>query len=510
MKNLQTLNLLPILGGTTSLHPVLTGPEMVYLGSRVAFRCIALNSSPPVTYDLIGDGGVLIATYTDYEGDQLAPFFMKASATLEGSYHCKATAGGRTGVSKTIKLSVVIPPSITIVTSEPSPPVVYEGSRIVLSCNVKKGTHLFYTWVFNRKELTSSTTPFFNFTGNKLVIGKVTPEHAGSYYCMAWSMVKDIRRFSSSTEVQVIVKVYASKPYISLSIFKEGASYRGNVTCWSTRGSPPVNFSLLVDDIEVGSVTVPESLAAWFSVSVVPELDMGMARCRVNTEVQELMSEPMSLELVPVGGDVKVEVQYLFSPYSLLAAARLRCHIGRGTFPYVSWFLNDTVLLPETHLDVIIHPIQPYYILADRRRTLILIKLDPEVSGYYRCRVSNSYDVSGEWVESAAVPVQITDRILNSMPPATSPTETPTSLHISTTEVISIAFCCFVLLMLAVGAAIVYKMFDRKQDHTNITAANSSSDAFPLFTSMSQLGGQQIDASSTDCDDLNQTVEITV
>lgn len=91
--------------------------------------------------------------------------------------------------------------------------------------------------------------------------------------------------------------VYASKPYISLSIFKEGASYRGNVTCWSTRGSPPVNFSLLVDDIEVGSVTVPESLAAWFSVSVVPELDMGMARCRVNTEVQELMSEPMSLEL---------------------------------------------------------------------------------------------------------------------------------------------------------------------------------------------------------------------
>lgn len=86
---------------------MLTGPEMVYLGSRVAFRCIALNSSLPVTYDLIGDGGVLIATYTDYEGDQLAPFFMKASATLEGSYHCKATAGGRTGVSKTIKLSVV-------------------------------------------------------------------------------------------------------------------------------------------------------------------------------------------------------------------------------------------------------------------------------------------------------------------------------------------------------------------------------------------------------------------
>ncbi|KAG8015163.1 Fc receptor-like protein 3 [Nibea albiflora] len=436
---------------------------MVYVGTRVALRCIAPHSSPPVTYDLIGEGGVLINTYTDYEGDQLALFVMKATATLEGSYHCKATAGGRTGVSNTIKLSVVI---------------VYEGSRVVLSCNAKKGTHLSYTWVFNMKELTSSTTPFFNFTGNKLVIGKVTPEHAGSYYCMAWSMVKDIRRISSSTEVQVIVK--------------EGASYRGNVTCWSTRGSPPVNFSLLVDDIEVGSVTVPESLAAWFSVSVVPELDMGMAQCRVNTEVQELMSEPMTLELVPVGGDVKVEVQYLFSAHSLLAAARLRCHISRGTFPYVSWFLNDTILLPETHLDVSIHPIQPTtiqsnYLLADRRRTLIPIKLDPEVSGYYRCRVSNSYDVSGEWVESAAVPVQIT------------------GLHISTTEIISITFCCFVLLMLVVGAAIVYKMFDRKQGVSTVFVVfSSSSDAFPPFASMSQSEGQQVDASSTDCGDLNQ------
>ncbi len=91
--------------------------------------------------------------------------------------------------------------------------------------------------------------------------------------------------------------MYVSKPRISFSISKEGASYRGNVSCWSTRGSPPVNFTLLLDDKHVGSVTATESLAVWFPVAMVPGLDMGVAQCRVNTEVQELMSEPVTLEV---------------------------------------------------------------------------------------------------------------------------------------------------------------------------------------------------------------------
>lgn len=91
--------------------------------------------------------------------------------------------------------------------------------------------------------------------------------------------------------------VYVSKPRISFSISNPGASPSGNVTCWSTRGSPPVNISLLLDDKEVGSVTATEYLAAWFSVAVVPGLDMGTVRCRVNTEVQKLMSEPLTLEV---------------------------------------------------------------------------------------------------------------------------------------------------------------------------------------------------------------------
>lgn len=98
------------------------------------------------------------------------------------------------------------PASNTRVTSDPFPPVAHEGSRIELSCSVAKGSHLVYTWFFNRKELTSLTSPLLVLTGNTLVIEKVAPEHAGYYSCMAWSRVQDTRRFSSSTEVLVTVK----------------------------------------------------------------------------------------------------------------------------------------------------------------------------------------------------------------------------------------------------------------------------------------------------------------
>ncbi len=111
---------------------------------------------------------------------------------------------------------------------------------------------------------------------------------------------------------------------------------------------------------------------------------------------------------VPVGGDVKVEVEYLYRADSELAAARLSCHVSRGTFPLVSWLLNDSVLPPETYMDSNIQPFLSQFALADRRRTLFLSKLGPEESGYYRCRARDSYDNSVSWVQSSAVLVQVT------------------------------------------------------------------------------------------------------
>ncbi|XP_041839866.1 Fc receptor-like protein 5 isoform X2 [Melanotaenia boesemani] len=516
MKNHRTFNLMPLLAlaswlvkisESSSLHSELTGPDMAYLNSRVVFRCFTPSSSPPVTYELMRNSTFLIDTHVDQEGDQAAVFPLKVTAVSHGLYQCKVTAGGSSGFSNSIKLSIVTPASNTRVTSEPFPPVAYEGSRIILSCDVDRGSHLSYTWFFNRKEVASSMSDL-HFSGNKLVIERVTPEHAGYYYCIAWSMVQDIRRFSTSTEVQLIIKVYVSKPKISFSIFKDGDNYHGNVTCWLSRGSPPVDFSLSIDDKEVGSVIASESLTVWFQVAMVPGLDMGEARCRVKTEMQELMSEPVTLEVVPVGGDLKVEVEYLYTAEAKLAAARLSCLITRGTFPHISWFFSNSALPSGSHLDSHIQPIIPQFGLTDHRQTLILPKLSQEDSGYYRCRARDSYDHSGPWVESADVLVQITDRILNSLPPVTSSTETSPKLHVTPIEVITVIFCCFFLVMLAVSSVCVIKMFDREQALVNTSPANSP--APHLFVPESQSAHMVDETSPADCDVQNQTIEITV
>nr|XP_046261626.1 Fc receptor-like protein 5 isoform X3 [Scatophagus argus] len=509
MRNLQTLNLLTVvalvysaslstkINDSSVLRPVLTGSDLAYLSTRATFWCIAPGSSPPVTYELMRDDGVLIAAETDFTGGQHVPFSLKVTATPDVSYYCKATAGGSTGVSNSIKLSVVTPPSNTRVTSEPSPTDVYVGSHIVLNCNVTKGSHLSYTWFFNRTEVTSSTFSSLHLSGNTLVLGKVTPEHAGYYSCMAWSRVQDIKRFSSSSEVQVTVKVYVSKPRISFSFSNEGDGYRGNVTCWSTRGSPPVNFSLLLDDKEAGSVTTTESLTAWFPVAFVPGLDMGTAQCRVKNDVQELMSEPVTLVVVPVGGEVKVEVEYLYRADSKLAAARLHCLVSRGTFPYVSWLLNGSILPSQTHEDSFILPAHDlsHYAIADHRQIIFLAKLGPKETGYYHCRARDSYNDSGPWVESAAVLVPVTGILMNIM---------------NTTEIVTIWFCCFLFLMLVVSVGCFCKMFDHNQAHTHSAVTNPSSVPLPLSPLVSQSGGEQADTSCTDCDVQNQTVEITV
>lgn len=80
---------------------------MAYLNTRVAFRCIAPDSSPPVTYWLVRGENDPVDTATDLEGDQPVPFFFKVTAETEGSYHCRATMGESSGVSNSIKLSVV-------------------------------------------------------------------------------------------------------------------------------------------------------------------------------------------------------------------------------------------------------------------------------------------------------------------------------------------------------------------------------------------------------------------
>ncbi|XP_076001818.1 LOW QUALITY PROTEIN: uncharacterized protein LOC142994829 [Genypterus blacodes] len=518
MRNLQLFNLLPILAlasfvikinGSVSPRPLLTGPDMAFLGSKVVFKCISPWSSPPIYYQLMRDSDQLVATYTDFQGNQPAVFSFKTTLTSEGSYYCKAKKGGKAKVSNSTQLLVATPVSGTSVTTERFPPVAYEGSHLILSCDVSQGSHLSYTWFFQRRVVTSSTLPLFHQTGNKLVLKKVTLKHAGNYSCLAGSRLKDTSRFSSSGEIQVTVKVNVSTPRISFTISKKGSDYSGNVTCRCSKGSLPVNFSLSLDDKVVSSTTATKSLVAWFPVAVVPGLDMGVVRCLVKNEVQDLMSEPLTLEVVPVGGHAKVDVEYLYRADSKMATARLHCQISMGTFPFFTWVFNDTVLPSDTDVDIHIKPNLHHYVFTDHRRVLILSQIGPVESGYYRCRARDSYDDSTRWVESAAVLVQVKGSLTPCLEYLPTPsTETPPKVMTSI-EVVVIAFCCFLLVALSLAVACVYRMFDHKQGHTYIGTVNTSSGVPALSSPTSQSVGKQVNRSSIATAVLNQAIEST-
>ncbi|XP_019744764.1 netrin receptor DCC isoform X1 [Hippocampus comes] len=510
MRTLHALFLLPLLGGSIASHPVLNGPAMAYLGSQVVLRCSASDSSLPVTYELRKDG-LLIDARAHLQEVQPASFSLKVTGRSGGLYHCETKTEGSVGISNSIRFNVVTPASNTRVISDPFPAVLYEGSRMVLRCDTAKGSHLSYSWFFNKKQVTSATSPRLHITGNQLVMERATPEHTGAYSCMAWSRVQDVQRFSSSSEVKVIVKVHLSKPEISLSIFKEGTGYRGNVTCWSSRGTVPANFSLLVDDKMMASVVASDSVSAWFSVAVVPGLDMGVARCWVKNEVQELMSEPLTLEVVPVGGDVNVEVQYVYRSDSTLAAALLTCHVSRGSFPFVSWLFNNATLPSETQMDFKGQQVRPQFALMDWGRTLVLAKLDSEDSGFYQCRARDRYDNSNPWLESGAVLIQIKDWMLDNRPQEAASPETAPMV----TEIIAIIFCCFLLLTLAVSSYCVYRMIDNKKGLRSSTAPkilpfSATSDVLPLSIPIFHLEGKQADTCSTGCSINSQIVESPV
>lgn len=111
---------------------------------------------------------------------------------------------------------------------------------------------------------------------------------------------------------------------------------------------------------------------------------------------------------VPVGGKVSVDVEYLYTADSELVAARLSCHIGKGTFPHISWLFNDSILPSQMHEDTHNHSDLSNYAMTNHSQMLFLTQLGPKESGIYRCRARDSYDAAGPWVESADVLVQVT------------------------------------------------------------------------------------------------------
>ncbi|KAK7118969.1 hypothetical protein R3I94_020973 [Phoxinus phoxinus] len=410
--------------GGSSLKPVLTGPSKAYLRSQVQFHCEVPGWASPLTFELRKDSGDLVRA----EHNIKVTFRLQVTEGSEGEYHCRVT-GGQT--SNSIQFHVVTPVSGASLSSDPDPPILYEGQKLALRCLAKKGTHLSFTWDHDQREV-SASSDLYRLSGDALAVDAASERHAGTYSCTAQNMMEVNPRFSSSRNLRVTVKKYISTLKLSFAVSSTGSSLMANISCRLARGSPPVTFSLLVNGLEVDVKRV-DSLEFWSVRPVSVGLNMGLAQCKAQAETRQLLSDPVPLHVVPVGGAVRVMVKYLYDVDAVASAARLTCFPDRGTFPTFSWSLNRSSLPPEGDAHV------------EMQNGQILFLTDIS-SGYYRCRARDSFNDSSIWVESEDIFIQKTD------------------LSATPMEVIALVFCGFLLTVIVVASCFLFWSTKRRNN----------------------------------------------
>ncbi|XP_026885279.1 Fc receptor-like protein 5 isoform X1 [Electrophorus electricus] len=419
-------------GGAT-LRLELTGPSKAYLKSTVMFQCKLSELIFPRSCDLIKDSGDVLDTKLCES--QPVTFYLKVDDRSEGEYFCRVRTKEQTETSNAVKLQVVIPVQGTHLASEPSPPIIYEGAGFTLRCHVRRGTLPTYVWYHN-KQLVATSTPLHRLSGSTLTVEQASERHAGTYSCEAQNYIKDHTRHSSSRDITIVVKKYLSAPRLSFRLYHDDSGYRANISCRSERGTPPVTFQLLLDGKHMEAKQV-YLLEAFFTLPVTVGLDMGVLRCSAQTDMHHLLSDPVDLEVAPVGGTAYIHMQYLWRTESVLPAALLQCNVTRGTFPIFSWSFNHSPVPPEGESHAII----------SHGSKLILIDINTGNSGYYSCRARDSFNSSSSWLESKEVMVN------------------ETGIGATYVEVIAVAFYCFLLVIIVGGACCLLSTIKCRRDH---------------------------------------------
>lgn len=86
-----------------------------------------------------------------------------------------------------------------------------------------------------------------------------------------------------------------SKPDISFAVFKDSHNYSAMVTCQSTKGTPPVTFSLYRGTELVTKMAVDERHAT-FQVPLILGQHLGWFKCQANNGDQTAYSKEIPLE----------------------------------------------------------------------------------------------------------------------------------------------------------------------------------------------------------------------
>ncbi|XP_022063476.1 contactin-5 [Acanthochromis polyacanthus] len=370
-------------------RPRLYGPSEALAKEVVYFKCEVPDYAGDEEIYLqlfkVGDRNRSLGGYTSLRGEVGAiPKVIKPSH--EGYLECVVSAQNNSGITPTVShphyLKVIDPvKGAEIIHSDPME--FYEGNALQLQCQLSAGTHVSYKWLLNGQPVSQS--PVHYAADNLLRIDRTSSKDSGSYMCMATNTFNKTTVFSSnSSEVVVTIKDFVSSPNIAFTVLKEDSqNYSAVVTCESTRGTPPITFSLYNRTELVTNMTTDDRQAT-FKVPLVLDRHLGWLQCQANNGERIAYSDWLPLEVVPAGGPVTMHYDFDLGENYAIVGLRFYCKVKKGSHLRYQWFLNKTLLQDRGSF---------YYVANEApKQSILLLSVGRSSTGTYHCEVSDSFD----------------------------------------------------------------------------------------------------------------------
>ncbi|XP_071359841.1 Fc receptor-like protein 5 [Trachinotus anak] len=416
--------------------PHLSGPSEALVKEIVEFTC-ELQTRPINDAILLqlfkkGENAKLLGDYTLLD-ENTGKFSLFTQHHHEGYLECLAKPQNSSTIEPTVSnthyLRVVDRVKGAKIVVDPEE--FFKGQRLELLCQLTAGNHVSYKWLLNGRLISQS--PGVLLSGDRLLINRTTIDDSGSYRCEASNEFNKTVFTAKSPEVVITVKDVVSAPNISFTVSKEDHNYSAMVTCQSTKGTPPVTFSLHNREGLVAQIT-SEDRSAIFQVPLVLDQHMGYFQCQANNGDQTANSQWMPLEVVTVGGPVTIHYDYDMGENFAVSHLRFYCKVAKGSHPQYKWFLNNTLLHNQGSF---------YYVVNHHpEHSMLMLTVDRRSTGTYHCEVSDSFD-NATAISSKSQ--YVNKEVLNRLP----------------VFVVAVVFGCFIFLIFVVsiccGIGVVYR-----------------------------------------------------
>ncbi|XP_030206381.1 uncharacterized protein si:dkey-93h22.7 isoform X4 [Gadus morhua] len=376
--------------------PLLYGPDVALDGHVVEFGCRVLRPpGEPLLLQLFRQGlrSRALAFYTSLDGSPAVFPMVVRRASHEGNLECVASVQNNSRIQPSVspphRLKVLVPVGGATLAIRSREEEFFEGERLVLSCNVTSGNYVSYSWLLDDQPPPGPTPqpgPAPHHTHPDLLIPRAGPQHSGSYVCVASNRYNDTEVYrAASPKVMITVKELASRPDLSYAVEKQNQTFSARVTCLSSRGTPPITFSLLGGAVLLARQTSEQGPSASFSVPLVPDAPPRRLRCRAENGGRVADGTETAVHVAPVGGPVTLTYEYITAEDFSVTAVTFFCRVAKGSHPRFQWFLNGTLLGPDA---------PAFYTLLQpsARQSVLLLPVDRRSSGTYHCRVSDLYD----------------------------------------------------------------------------------------------------------------------